>query len=105
MEGKFNNWHKCLEIACFVLILTSSIYKKLFCDGDMGVLITLSFVAILLFIIISIAALFPATWRMTNREKKKISDLKRYQERYTSTFVIINVVLSIFMALLILVTG
>ena len=27
MEGKFNNWHKCLEVACFVLILTSSIYK------------------------------------------------------------------------------
>lgn len=105
MEGKFNNWHKCLEIACFVLILTSSIYKGLFCDRDMGVLITLSFVAILLFIIISIAALFPATWRMTNREKDKISDLKQFQERYTSTFVIVNVLLSIFMALLILVTG
>jgi len=54
MEGKFNNWHKCLEVACFVLILTSSIYKGLFCDGDMGVVITLSFVAILLFIILSI---------------------------------------------------
>ena len=47
MEGKFNNWHKCLEVACFVLILTSSIYKGLYCDGDMGVVIILSFVAIL----------------------------------------------------------
>ena len=46
MEGKFNNWHKCLEVACFVLILTSSIYKGLYCDGDMGVVIILSFVAI-----------------------------------------------------------
>ena len=53
MEGKFNNWHKCLEVACFVLILTSSIYKGLYCDGDMGVVIILSFVAILLFTIIS----------------------------------------------------
>ena len=43
MEGKFNNWHKCLEVACFVLILTSSIYKGLYCDGDMGVVIILSF--------------------------------------------------------------
>lgn len=46
MEGKFNIWQKCLEIVCFVLILASSIYKGLFCDGDMGVVITLSFVAI-----------------------------------------------------------
>ena len=52
MEGKFNIWQKCLEIVCFVLILASSIYKGLFCDGDMGVVITLSFVAILLFIIL-----------------------------------------------------
>ena len=93
MEGKFNIWQKCLEIVCFVLILASSIYKGLFCDGDMGVVITLSFVAILLFIIFSIAALFP------------ISDLKRYQEKYTSIFVIVNLVLSIFMALLMLVIG
>ena len=103
MEGKFNNWHKCLEVACFVLILTSSIYKGLYCDGDMGVVIILSFVAILLFTIISIAALFPATWRMTDREK--IRDLKRYQDKYTSIFVIVNVVLSTFMVLLILVIG
>ena len=95
MEGKFNIWQKCLEIVCFVLILASSIYKGLFCDGDMGVVITLSFVAILLFIIFSIAALFPATWRMTDREKEKI----------TSIFVIVNLVLSIFMALLMLVIG
>ena len=105
MEGKFNIWQKCLEIVCFVLILASSIYKGFFCDGDMGVVITLSFVAILLFIIFSIAALFPATWRMTDREKAKISDLKRYQEKYTSIFVIVNLVLSIFMALLMLVIG
>ena len=83
MEGKFNIWQKCLEIVCFVLILASSIYKGLFCDGDMGVVITLSFV----------------------EEKEKISDLKRYQEKYTSIFVIVNLVLSIFMALLILVIG
>lgn len=105
MEGKFNIWQKCLEIVCFVLILASSIYKGLFCDGDMGVVITLSFVAILLFIIFSIAALFPATWRMTDREKEKISDLKRYQEKYTSIFVIVNLVLSIFIAWLMLVIG
>ena len=90
--------HVCID-------LTSSIYKGLYCDGDMGVVIILSFVAILLFTIISIAALFPATWRMTDREKEKIRDLKRYQDKYTSIFVIVNVVLSTFMVLLILVIG
>ena len=55
--------------------------------------------------VIKIAALFPATWRMTDREKEKISDLKRYQEKYTSIFVIVNLVLSIFMAWLMLVIG
>lgn len=58
MEGKFNIWQKCLEIVCFVLILASSIYKGLFCDGDMGVVITLSFVAILLFIIFQLQRYF-----------------------------------------------
>lgn len=42
---------------------------------------------------------------MTDREKEKISDLKRYQEKYTSIFVIVNLVLSIFMAWLMLVIG
>ena len=86
-------------------IIHRLLYKGLYCDGDMGVVIILSFVAILLFTIISIAALFPATWRMTDREKEKIRDLKRYQDKYTSIFVIVNVVLSTFMVLLILVIG
>lgn len=42
---------------------------------------------------------------MTDREKEKIRDLKRYQDKYTSIFVIVNVVLSTFMVLLILVIG
>ena len=50
-------------------------------------------------------AIREATWRMTDREKEKISDLKRYQEKYTSIFVIVNLVLSIFMAWLMLVIG
>ena len=42
---------------------------------------------------------------MTDREKEKIRDLKRYRDKYTSIFVIVNVVLSTFMVLLILVIG
>lgn len=105
IEGKFNNWQKCLEILIFLLILVSGIYKGIYCDGDVGIIVILSFVAFLLFIIISAAALFPATWRMTDKEKEKISDLTKYQEKYTSIFVILNLILNLFMSLLIWTIG
>jgi len=105
MEGKFKNWQKWLELLIFILILVSSIYKGICCDKDVGIVVILSFTAFLLFIIFSVAALFPATWRMTNKEKERISDLTQYQEKYTSVLVIVNVVLSLFMVSLILVIG
>ena len=105
MEGKFKNWQKWLELLIFLLILVSSIYKGICCDGDVGIVVILSFVTFLLFAIISMAALFPATWRMTDKEKERISDLTQYQEKYTSIFVIVNAVLSLFMVLLIWVIG
>lgn len=95
-------WEKCLELCAFLGILMSSIYKGICCDGDIGIVITLSFVAILLFVIISVVALFPATWRMTDKEKEKIKDLIRYQENYTKVFVVVNMALSIFMVFIIL---
>ena len=101
MEGKFKTWHKILELFTFLLILVSSIYNGIYRDADKGIVITLSFVSILLFVILLVAALFPATWRMTDKQKEKIKDLMRYQENYTSIFVIVNMVLSIFMSFLI----
>lgn len=101
MEGKFKTWHKILELFTFLLILVSSIYNGVCRDADKGIVITLSFVSILLFVILHVAALFPATWRMADKQKEKIKDLMRYQENYTSIFVIVNMVLSIFMVFLI----
>lgn len=101
MEGKLKTWHKILELFTFLLILVSSIYNGIYRDTDKGIVITLSFVSILLFVILLVAALFPATWRMTDKQKEKIKDLIRYQENYTSIFVIVNMVLSVFMVFLI----
>ncbi len=98
MEGKLKTWQKWMEGISAFLFLGMGIYKGICCEGDRGVLITLLFVAILLYVIISIAALFPATWRMTDKQKEKIKDLTRYQEVYTSIFVIINFGLSILMS-------
>lgn len=102
MEGKFKTWEKWLELFAFLLILLSGIYKGICYDGDIGIVVILSFVAILLFVIFLAVALFPATWRMTDKEKKKIKDLSQYQENYTRVFVMVNMVLSILMCILIL---
>ena len=101
MEGKFKTWQKCLEMFTFLLILLSGIYNIICCDEDNGIVIMLFFTAVLLFVIFHTIALFPATWRMSDEEKKKIKNITRYQENYTNIIVIANVVLSIFMLFLI----
>lgn len=100
MTGRFTNWQKRLQLIVFVLIVVSSIYRINSCNGDKGIAIMLSFSAFLSFAILLVVAIFPATWRMTDKKKKKIKDLKRYQETYTSVFVILNAILSIIMIFL-----
>lgn len=102
MEGKFTTWEKYLELGTFLIILIAGVYKGIHCDGDIGIVIMLSFTAVLLFSIFSVAAFFPATWRMTDKQKKKIEDLTQYQGKYRRVLVIVNVVLSFFMIFLIL---
>ena len=87
------------------MILGFGIYKVVFGNGDAGVTIMLITVAIVLFFVLCVAALFPSTWRMTDKEKEKITDMARYQENYTTVFVIINMILSLVMVLLIWFVG
>lgn len=101
MEGKFKTWQKCSELITFLIVLLSGIYNIICGEEDKGIVIMLFFTAVLLFVIFHTIALFPATWRMSDKEKKKIKDITGYQEKYTSIVVIMNVVLSIFMLVLI----
>ena len=105
MTGKFKKWHKIGECLSFLMILGFGIYKVVFGNGDAGVTIMLITVAIVLFSVLCVAALFPSTWRMTDKEKEKIADMARYQENYTTVFVIINIILSLVMVLLIWIVG
>ncbi len=105
MIGKFRKWQKVAECLCFLMILGFGIYKALFGNGDTGVTIMMITVAIVLFSVLCVAALFPSTWRMTDKEKSKIADMARYQENYTTVFVIINMILSLIMVLLIWIVG
>jgi hypothetical protein len=95
MEGKFTVWQKRILTAVFFFILISSVMKGMFHKEEIGIVIILSFVTLLFFGILCVCALFPATWRMTEKSKRKIKDEAEYQKKYTSIFVILNVILSI----------
>ena len=96
MEGKFKKWQKVLLTVTFVAILFSAIYKGFNHTEDIGSVIMLSFVTLLFFGVLYVAALFPATWRMREKYKKKIKDPVKFQEIYTCSFVILNVVICTF---------
>ena len=103
--SKFNRWQKILEIITLAVIISSGVCKMFHLDGDIGVAVMLFFLSIVMYAIFSCVAVFPATWRMTDKEKSKILDLTKYQERYTSIFVIINVIVCIIMTLLLWLLG
>lgn len=103
--SKFNKWQKCAELLIFLLVLLTGIFKISHPNGDAGVAVILFFVSLLVFLILSCAALFPATWRMTDEEKRKIPDLQKYQEKYTGIFVIVNAIISCILVLVIVLIG
>ena len=101
MEGKYKKWQKLLLTAMFLIIVASAVCRCIMYKGDRGAIIMISFVALLFFGVLCVAALFPATWRMPEKSKAKIKDPVKYQENYTTVFVIVNVVLSAAMILFI----
>ena len=102
MEGKFNKTEKILEVCALLVIVIALIVKSMTGETNTGNLVMMGFVSILLYIILLVCSLFPATWRMTQQQKDKIKDLNAYQAAYRKVFVIINFVLCFLMALIIL---
>ena len=86
---------KIFEYMAIILIIGSIVIKALIGVNDIGILVTLSFVAILLYVIFLVCAFFPADWRMTEKQKKKIKDISIYQAKYRKIFVVINFLFSI----------
>ena len=80
MTGKLKTWEKIVEIISLLLIVAAGIFKAVSGDVDGGLLGVLIFIGIMLFVIFLVAALFPATWRMTKRQKEKIDDEAKYQD-------------------------
>ncbi len=103
--GKFTKRQKIVELVVFLMIIAAGIYKLVYAVEDTGAAVILLFVTVLLFGILTVSSLFPATWRMTDKEMEKIGDPIKYQERYTTIFVTINAVTSILMVILLLFIG
>ena len=101
MEGKFTSWQRIVLIITFLVIVISGAIRLLNHAVDPGAVIVLLFVAMLLYVILCVAALFPATWRMTDKEKKKILYKDRYQKKYAGVCVVANALLSSIMIFLI----
>lgn len=101
MSGKFSSGEKIAESISVVLLILACVVKGVRGASDTGILVALTFVAILLFVLLFVAALFPADWRMTARQKEKIADTGRFQEKYRKIFVLLNLIVSIIMALVI----
>ena len=88
--SKLTKWQKVVELLVFLVIVATGVYKIGFSAHDTGVAVILLFVTLLLFAVLTVAAMFPATWRMTDREKKRIEDPVKYQDKYTTVFVLPN---------------
>lgn len=100
LTGKLKTWEKIVEIISLLLIVAAGIFKAVSGDVDGGLLGVLIFIGIMLFVIFLVAALFPATWRMTKMQKEKIDDEAKYQEKYTKSFVIVSLILCLGYSLL-----
>ena len=101
MEGKFTGWQRIVLVITFLTIVISGAIRLLNHATESGVVIVLLFVALILYVILCVAALFPATWRMTNKENEKILNKDQFQKKYASIFVVVNALLSGIMIFLI----
>lgn len=104
MTAKMSFTEKLLEASAFILLILTFMIKYMVGVQDTGTFVILAFTGILLFVIFLVCAFFPADWRMTEKQKKKIKDLNAYQNKYRKILVGINFIFSILICLLILCT-
>lgn len=90
MKGKFTGQEKAILAVGFFFLLISMVVRGILGVQDRGILVILGFTAILLWLILFVCSLFPASWRMTEKQKAKIKDMEKYQSRYQKVFVFVD---------------
>lgn len=92
---------KIMLVGSIITLIVGIIIKGIVGCNDAGILVALAFVGILLWVILAASAFFPADWRMTERQKAKISDMEKYQCNYRKAFIAVDMVVAIAFAILI----
>lgn len=98
MSGKFTKTEKLILLATLIIIILSLTARLLSGKGDTGTAVILGFTNILLYVIFSVCALFPADWRMTDKQKETIKDREQYKARYRTVLVTVTLVLCLALA-------
>jgi len=93
MTGKYTKKEKITLILTLVLILVSIIIRIMLGINNVGTTVMLAFTNFMFYVIFMVAALFPADWRMTDKQKAKIKDSEKYQGKYRMIIVIITFIL------------
>lgn len=102
MTEKMTKTEKIFEIIAFCILVGSIVLKTFIGYNDVGTLVILSFVGALVWLIFLGCAFFPADWRMTENQKKKISDMVQYQNSYHKVLIVIDVIIAVGVAVLII---
>ncbi len=104
MTGRMNKTDKILQLTALAVIIASITAKAIIGCDDTDVLVVMSIVAIMLYVIFLVCSFFPATWRMTIKQKGKIKDEAAYQNRYRRVLAVFNLVVALLLACLIIFT-
>ncbi len=86
-----------------VVLALMIIVKIIVGYNDMGVLVTLSFFGIMMWILFWVCAFFPADWRMTKNQRNKIEDKDKYQRNYRKIMISVDVVVALVFSVLIMI--
>lgn len=105
MVGKMTGTEKLLAGLSFALLLIAIVAKCFIGTADMGVFVMLAFTGILVWLIFFVCAFFPADWRMTEKQKRKVENLTEYQNKYRKVMIGLDFVVSVLLSILILCLG
>lgn len=96
MEGKFTFAEKVILLVTLITMIFTVIIKMLTGVNDPKTVIAYGIIGLIIYVILLVAALFPATWRMTDSQKSEIYNVDQYQDRYRLLIVLLNLIVCIF---------
>lgn len=98
---RISTGEKIMLVGSLLILSGGIIAKSIAGCHDAGILVALAFAGILLWAILAVSAFFPADWRMTERQKAKITDMEKYQSNYRKAFIAVDMVVAIAFTILI----